>query len=93
VTHPAVYDAIVVGVPDDRWVNRVAAVVSLAEGAVATPDELIAYVGQHLADHKRPRQLVVVPEVERTPSGKANRSWARELLERLGSQATDAEPV
>ena len=77
LTHPAVRDAVVVGIPDERWGSRIAAVVSLRPGAALTPAAASAYVGERLADHKRPRGLVVVDELRRSPSGKADLSWAR----------------
>jgi len=76
-THPAVRDAIVLGVPDPRWGNVVAAVVSLERGAGADPDELGAFVGTRLAGYKKPRRIVVVPEVQRLNTGKADLGWAR----------------
>jgi fatty-acyl-CoA synthase len=80
--HPAVSDAVVVGVPDDEWGETVAAVVSIRQVAdtAPTPDELSTWVGQHLASYKRPRRVVVVDEVQRTAVGKADYAWARALL-------------
>jgi acyl-CoA synthetase (AMP-forming)/AMP-acid ligase II len=79
LTHPAVRDAMVVGAPDERWGSRIVAVVALRPGAQLTTDEARAYVGERLADHKRPRDLVVVPELRRSPSGKADLGWAQQL--------------
>jgi acyl-CoA synthetase (AMP-forming)/AMP-acid ligase II len=76
--HPSVYDAVVVGVPDDRWGERVAAVVSVSPGAdEPTLDELSTFVRQKLAGYKVPRELVVVDEVVRSPVGKADYRWAK----------------
>lgn len=79
LTHPAVRDAIVVGRPDERWGSRIVAVVALRPGTELTDEEARAYVGERLADHKRPRGLVVVPELRRSPSGKADLRWAQGL--------------
>jgi acyl-coenzyme A synthetase/AMP-(fatty) acid ligase len=76
-THPAVRDAVVVGVPDAHFGNVVAAVVSLQRGAVADPDDLGAFVGSRLAGYKKPRRIAVVPEVQRLNTGKADLGWAR----------------
>jgi fatty-acyl-CoA synthase len=76
-THPAVRDTVVLGVPDARWGNVVAAVVSLESGARADPDELGAFVGSRLAGYKKPRRIAVVPEVQRLNTGKADLAWAR----------------
>jgi fatty-acyl-CoA synthase len=77
LTHPAVRDAMVVGTPDERWGSRITAVVALHPGAALTQAEASAYVGERLADHKRPRGLVVIDELRRSPSGKADLGWAR----------------
>ncbi|SFL33577.1 AMP-binding protein [Geodermatophilus ruber] len=74
--HPAVRDAVVVGVPDERFGQRITAVVALAAGARLTVEDVRAAVGAELADYKRPREVVFVPEVRRSPVGKADLSWA-----------------
>ncbi|MGY1690456.1 AMP-binding protein [Geodermatophilus sp. SYSU D01105] len=81
LTHPAVRDAMVVGAPDPRWGSRIVAVVALQPGAQLTDEEARDFVGAQLADHKRPRELVVVDELKRSPSGKADLSWARHVAE------------
>ncbi|HEX4903398.1 MAG TPA: AMP-binding protein [Acidimicrobiales bacterium] len=84
-THPAVRDSTVVGVPDTKYGQAVAAVVALREGAEVTPDELIAHVKGRLAGYKAPRHLVVVEDVGRTPNGKADYAGARRrVLDHLG---------
>ena len=79
-TLPAVSDVLVVGVPDERFGERVCAVVALAPGAELTEDELAAHVGLTLAGYKRPRQVAFVAEIARTATGKADRAWARAVL-------------
>jgi fatty-acyl-CoA synthase len=81
LTHPAVRDAMVVGTPDPRWGSRIVAVVALRPGTELSDEQARAYVGERLADHKRPRELVVVEELKRSPSGKADLTWARHLAE------------
>jgi acyl-CoA synthetase (AMP-forming)/AMP-acid ligase II len=76
-SHPAVYDAVVVGVPDERWGERVAAVVQPRAGLTATLEELAAHCRTRLAGYKVPREVHVVDEVRRSPSGKADYVWAR----------------
>ncbi len=78
--HPAVFDAVVVGVPDERFGERVAAVVQVRSQATVGPDELERHCRTHLATFKVPRRLVVVEEVVRRPSGKADLVWARERI-------------
>ena len=78
-SHPDVFDAIVVGVPDERWGERVCAVVAPRAGKQPTLDELRKHAETALARYKMPRDLVLVDEVERTPAGKPNYRWAKDL--------------
>ncbi|MEY2432653.1 MAG: 3-oxocholest-4-en-26-oate---CoA ligase [Acidimicrobiaceae bacterium] len=78
VGHPEVYDAIVVGLPDDRWGERVTAVVQRSSGAGVTEDDLVAYCKAQLAGYKVPRGVVFVDAVQRSPVGKADYAWAKE---------------
>ncbi|WP_406285684.1 acyl-CoA synthetase [Embleya sp. NBC_00896] len=75
--HAAVYDAVVVGLPDPRFGERVAAVVSLREGHALTIEELAEHARGQIAGYKIPRDLVVVAEVPRTPAGKPDYRWAK----------------
>ncbi len=77
-SHPGVFDAIVVGVPDARWGESVTAVVAPRPGETLTLDELGEHCRGALAGYKVPRHLVVVDTVERTPAGKPNYRWAKE---------------
>ena len=72
-----VYDVVVVGVADDRWGERVAAVVQLADGAEIGADGLTAHVRDHLAGYKVPKDVVFVDRVQRSPAGKADYRWAK----------------
>ncbi len=77
--HPAVTDAIVVGVPDDRFGEVIAAVVELGDGPTPSGDEIADSVRGHLAGFKRPRHVVIVDKVKRGPNGKADYAWAKQL--------------
>ncbi|QNP68518.1 acyl-CoA synthetase [Streptomyces roseirectus] len=78
--HPDVYDALVAGVPDATWGSHVAAVVQLRSGAPAlTLDAVQAHCRGSLAGYKVPRQLVIADTIRRSPSGKADYRWAREV--------------
>ncbi|MFF3035045.1 acyl-CoA synthetase [Streptomyces rubiginosohelvolus] len=77
-SHADVYDALVAGVPDERWGNRVAAVIQLREGADAlTLDTVQAHCRTRLAGYKIPRVLVLADRIQRSPSGKADYRWAK----------------
>ncbi|MGW3584811.1 acyl-CoA synthetase [Streptomyces rubiginosohelvolus] len=77
-SHADVYDALVAGVPDERWGNRVAAVVQLREGADAlTLDAVQVHCRTRLAGYKIPRALVLADRIQRSPSGKADYRWAK----------------
>ena len=74
--HPAVDDAVVVGVPSERWGSRVTALVCVAPGTQPTSEELSEHVGRNLAGYKRPREVFLVDAIRRTASGKTDRRWA-----------------
>jgi acyl-CoA synthetase (AMP-forming)/AMP-acid ligase II len=75
-SHPDVFDAVVVGVPDDRWGQRVAAVVQLREDVTADLGDIQEHCRTKIAGYKVPRQLNVVTSMQRSPSGKADYRWA-----------------
>jgi fatty-acyl-CoA synthase len=77
--HPAVVDAIVVGVPDDRFGEVIAAVVEVSGGESPTSEEIADSVRGHLAGFKRPRHVVIVDRVVRGPNGKADYAWAKSV--------------
>lgn len=79
-SHPAVMDALVAGVPDDRFGERVAAVVELRPDASATAEELRAHCREHLAGYKIPALVRFTEQVVRSPSGKADYRWAKRFL-------------
>lgn len=78
--HPDVFDAVVVGIPDQRFGERVAAVVAQRPGHAVDLESLERHCRAHLADFKVPRRVVTVDEVERRPSGKADLGWAASVL-------------
>jgi acyl-CoA synthetase (AMP-forming)/AMP-acid ligase II len=78
-SHPSVYDAVVVGVKDERWGQRVAAVVQPREGAALALDDVQAHCRTKLAGFKVPRELHLVETMQRSPAGKADYRWALQI--------------
>jgi fatty-acyl-CoA synthase len=82
--HPCVYDAVVVGTPSERFGEQVTALVLLRPGQTADVDDLRESCAGHLARYKLPRAILLVNEMVRSPSGKADYRWAKKVaLERL----------
>lgn len=80
--HPAVLDCVVAGRPSERWGNEVVAVVALRPGSTVTDDELLAEAATHVARYKLPKAFVRVDSIVRSPSGKADYRWAKEIVGR-----------
>ncbi len=76
--HPGVGDVAVVGVPDPRWGEEIAAFVRQAPGASPTPEELTAFLRARIAPGKVPRQWYFVDELPVTPSGKIQKFVLRD---------------
>ncbi|MDT4934850.1 MAG: 3-oxocholest-4-en-26-oate---CoA ligase [Pseudonocardiales bacterium] len=76
MSHPDVFDVLVVGVPDERLGQRVAAIVEPRPGAEPTFDELSAHVRKEIAGYKVPRSMWFVDRVQRLATGKADYRWA-----------------
>lgn len=76
--HDSVWDALVVGVPDERFGERIVGVISAAPGQAIDEPALIDFARTRLAGYKMPRQLVVVDTVARAANGKADYKWAKE---------------
>ena len=81
--HPAVRDAAVVGVPDERFGEAIVAVIEPEDGARPDPDELVAHVKANLAAYKAPKRVLVVPALDRAVTGKTD-------YKRWKAYATDA---
>jgi acyl-CoA synthetase (AMP-forming)/AMP-acid ligase II len=79
--HPKVFDVLVVGVADQRWGQKVAAVVQPRPGEVPTLDELTEHCRTRIAGYKVPRQLHLIDEMPRQPSGKPDYTRAKAIAE------------
>ena len=76
--HPDVFDAVVVGVPDERWGERVVAVIK-AGSRDPTLEEVQAVCRDKLAGYKVPREIRLVDEIVRSPAGKTDYRWAKHI--------------
>ncbi len=84
-SHPSVDDCLVVGIPDDRFGERVTAVASCNEGGTINVETLIEHSRTKLAGYKLPKSIIPVDTVKRAPNGKADYKWAkRTAAEALG---------
>ncbi|WP_040788339.1 acyl-CoA synthetase [Nocardia paucivorans] len=79
--HPDVFDALVVGVPDERWGQRVAAVVQCRGDKRPTLEELRPVLTKEISSYKLPRSLWFVDEIKRSPAGKPDYKWAKAQTE------------
>jgi acyl-CoA synthetase (AMP-forming)/AMP-acid ligase II len=75
--HPAVYDAVVVGRPSERWGQEVVALVQLRAGSDASRASLLEECARHVARYKLPKAIVFLDHIVRSPSGKADYRWAQ----------------
>lgn len=71
-THPAVEDALVVGLPDEKWGQSITGIIKIAEGESANESVLIDHVKTHLAHYKAPKRVLVAGDAFRAPNGKAD---------------------
>ena len=84
--HPAVQEAAIVGLPDERWGETPQAFVVLREGQTATEDEIIAFARERLAHFKAPRGVTFVTELPKTATGKIQKYVLRSGAPNLARQ-------
>ena len=84
-------DAIVVGVPDARWGERVVALIEPRAGHTIDPAEVDRGVRNHVAGYKAPRDILVVESIVRSPSGKPDYRWGKATaISRLAEPRDDS---
>ncbi|MCB0974682.1 MAG: AMP-binding protein [Actinobacteria bacterium] len=76
-SHADVYDALVVGIPDERFGQGVAAIVAWSGDGEPDGDTIVAHVKTVIAPYKAPRSVVFVSEIKRSPAGKPDYTWAK----------------
>jgi fatty-acyl-CoA synthase len=84
--HPLIDDCLVVGIPDERFGQRIVAVVGTLAPAPPTPEEIIEFLRLSLAHYKVPKEVMVRDSVRRAPNGKADYRWAREIALEMSAQ-------
>jgi fatty-acyl-CoA synthase len=84
--HPAIQEAAIVGLPDERWGETPQAFVVLRDGQTATEDEIIAFARERLAHFKAPRGVTFVTELPKTATGKIQKYVLRDGAPNLAHQ-------
>ncbi len=77
--HPDVADCVVAGRPSERWGQEVVALVQLRPGRALDLDSILQHAEQHIARYKLPKEIIIVSEILRSPSGKADYRWAKSV--------------
>jgi len=82
LAHPAIAEVAIIGLPDDKWGERVTAVITLSGDPEPSLESLDQFLADRLARYKRPRELYVVEELPRNPAGKVQKFALRDTLNR-----------
>ncbi|MDG2261355.1 MAG: AMP-binding protein [Actinomycetota bacterium] len=80
-THADIDDCYVIGIPDERFGNRIIAVAGCTTAANPSEDELRTYLRGKISGYKIPKQILLVGDFRRAPNGKADYGWAKEIAE------------
>ena len=90
LAHPAVQDCAVIGLPDEKWGERVTAVVQLRPGQTVTQDDLRSFVKERLGSVKAPKQVEVWPDLPRSKVGKVLKTEVKSQLRADADRRTPA---
>jgi acyl-CoA synthetase (AMP-forming)/AMP-acid ligase II len=88
MAHPDVHEAAVIGLPDDKWGERVTAIVQLLPGHTVDPADLTAFVKARIGSVKAPKQIEIWPDLPRSKVGKIVKPEIRAMLSRAGAHVT-----
>ena len=77
--HPNIFDCLVVGVKDERWGQKVVAVIQRRENSELSLNEIKDIASKYIASYKMPKEIVFSELIERAPSGKPNYQWAQKF--------------
>jgi acyl-CoA synthetase (AMP-forming)/AMP-acid ligase II len=86
--HPDIYDVVVTGRPSERWGNEVVAIVQCVAGTDPSDEELLETCQHHIARYKLPKAIIRTSKVQRSPAGKADYRWAKQVATESLSTAT-----
>jgi acyl-CoA synthetase (AMP-forming)/AMP-acid ligase II len=89
--HPDIYDVVVTGRPSERWGSEVVAIVQLVDGKDPSDEELLGTCQQHVARYKFPKAIIRTAKVQRSPAGKADYRWAKEIAAESLSAAAGSD--
>ncbi len=81
MAHPAVADCAVIGLPDDKWGERLTAVLQLRPGQTVTPAEVQAFVKERIGSVKTPKQVEVWDDLPRSKVGKVLKTEIKRVLD------------
>jgi long-chain acyl-CoA synthetase len=93
ITHPGVAECAVIGVPSEKWIETVKAIVVPVPGSIPAPDLLIAYCKTRLAGYKCPTSVDYVDSLPRTPSGKVIKQQLRDRHSQEAPGSGDQNPT
>jgi 3-oxocholest-4-en-26-oate---CoA ligase len=79
--HAAVHDVVVAGRPSERWGQEVVALVALSEGQTASADDIVNHASRFIARYKLPKEVIFLDHIVRSPSGKADYRWAKDMAQ------------
>jgi fatty-acyl-CoA synthase len=88
--HADVYDVVVAGRPSERWGNEVVAIVQIRKGRDPSDEDLLATCQRHLARYKVPKAIIRTAKVQRSPAGKADYRWAKQVAAESLSTAAES---